>query len=82
MGDMAEIFNDMKDYKKMKRADNTRKSTALLKRFHIEFESKNNGAHLIVSDYNFWPSTGLFENRITKRTGRGVYNLIKKLKEK
>ena len=81
MGDMAEIFNDMKKYKKEKRASNTFKSTKMLEDASIHFKSKNNGSHLIVGDYNFWPSTGLFENIKTKKTGRGVYNLIKKLVE-
>jgi len=82
MGDMAKVFRDMTEYKKAKRKDNTEKSTTMLKVKGIQFVSKNNGAHLIVGNYNFWPSTGLFENRLTKKKGRGIYNLIKKLKEK
>ena len=78
MGDMAEVFRDMAQYKKEKRAKNTLSSTQILKNNNIKFVSKNNGAHLIVGDYDFYPSTGLFIHRKNKKRGRGVYNLIKK----
>ena len=81
MGDMAEIFNAMKDGWKEKRASNTEKSTAILIQKDVIFESKNNGAHLIVKSINgfidFYPSTGLFIDRQTKKKSRGVFRLLK-----
>lgn len=82
MGDMGEIFNDMKELKKERRASNTEKSTQLLIDAGIEFESKNGGAHLVVNQAqglkaDFWPSTGLWQIRGSKKQSRGVFNLIK-----
>lgn len=46
----------------------------------IRFETKNLGAHLIVRalglTVDFWPGTGLWIVRDTKRQGRGVQRLI------
>ena len=81
MGDMAEVFNDMKKANKAKRAKNTSDSTKRLEQEGIEFESKNWGAHLVVQGkhevFDFWPSTGLFISRTTGKRRRGVFNLIK-----
>jgi len=80
MGDMGDIFRDMTEYKKQKRASNTKNSTAILKLNNIEFESKNFGAHLIVKGekelIDYWPSTGKFITRSGKK-GRGVKRLLK-----
>lgn len=77
MGDMGDIFNDMKRESQLKRASNRKSSADILTKAGIEFTSKNLGAHLIVGDFDFWPGTGLFINRKTGKRGRGVKNLIK-----
>jgi hypothetical protein len=70
------------DFFKEKRKSNTINSTDLLIKFGIPFESKNYGAHLVVDcNIDFWPSTGLFINRKTKKKGRGISNLLKLLKK-
>jgi len=81
MGDMGEVFREMTKRKKLKRAINTRDSTRFLIANGIKFESKNSGAHLIISEYNtgtinYWPSTGLWITKDGKRH-RGVRNLVK-----
>lgn len=49
----------------------------------IQFESKNGGAHLVVSAaglvVDFWPGTGLWVVRGTNERRRGVRHLIKRL---
>jgi hypothetical protein len=71
-----EVFQAMKRDKSERRQKNTESSTQILIDHAIPFESRNGGAHLIVVDYDFWPSTGLFMHRKTKKRGRGVYKLI------
>ena len=66
---------------KEKRKSNTISSTEILKKFEIKFESKNDGAHIIVENFDFWPSTGLFINRKTKKRGRGIFNLLKQIRK-
>lgn len=66
------------------RRESNRKSSAdMLTANRIKFESKNNGAHLVIALHDrtidFWPGTGLFTDRKTKKNGRGVYNLVKKI---
>lgn len=36
--------------------------------------------HYRIGDYDFWPTTGKYLNRKTNDKGRGVLNLIKKIK--
>ena len=72
------------DWKKAKLANNRNSSLELIKQTGLKFEIKNNGSHLVVfhddSAIDFWPSTGLWIFRKTKWKGRGVFNLLKRLK--
>lgn len=82
MGDMGEFWNDVRSVYTAKRKQNTETSTDILLKNNIKFESKNNGAHLIVENrFDFWPSTGLFIERKTNRKCRGVFNLLKILNQ-
>ena len=78
MGDMAEVFNAMRDASKDKRARNREWSTKRLADLGIPFEEKNLGAHLIVMGrIDFWPGTGKWIDRKapSKRT-RGIDSLL------
>lgn len=81
MSEIGDDFAFLKEMQKQKRANNTVSSTELLKSRNIKFESKNNGAHLIVTHgtkiVDFWPATGRFISRVSNKDGRGVYNLFK-----
>lgn len=83
MGDMGELFKDLKDESKQRRANHREQSPKLLEDAGIGFESKNLGAHLIVEStkclIDFWPGTGKWISRKGKH-GRGVFNLIKHIK--
>ena len=63
MGDMADVFNDLRKMKQEKRASNTESATAMLVAAGIQFKSFNGGVHLQIiagnKSVNFWPSTGL-----------------------
>lgn len=81
MGDMKDVFDDMRERSKEKRAHNTVASTSILINKNVSFESKNNGAHLIVSHngkvVDFWPATGKFICRSGKKDARGIRPLLK-----
>lgn len=65
------------DWRKEKKKSNMEFSTELLLENHIDFTAHNGGIHLIVENqFDFWPSTGKFINRKTKKSGRGVQNLL------
>jgi hypothetical protein len=80
MSEIGDDFKFLKELQKKKRADNTLSSTELLKSRNVKFESKNNGAHLIVTHgakvVDFWPATGRFISRSSNKDGRGVYKLF------
>ncbi len=83
MGDMGEIYKAMKEDSKSRRANNRDSAPKALEGACISFESKNYGAHLIVSHKNvvvdYWPGTGKWIARKGKK-GRGIKNLINYLR--
>lgn len=80
MSEVTEIYREMRQYAAEKRRRNKECSTAMLRENGIVFETKNNGAHLIIrtakGTVNFFPSTGLYNGVLN---GRGVLNLLKEL---
>lgn len=66
-----------------KRAANREASPEILARAGVAFESKNFGAHLIIEHggrlVDFWPGTGLWIDRESRRRARGVKHLLKHL---
>jgi hypothetical protein len=84
MGDVGDFFKDTEGYFKERnverKSNNLRKALSLLKQHGVSFESKNSGIHLIVAEtYDYWPTTEKFIERNTKKKGRGIFNLLKRL---
>lgn len=84
---MSEIGDSMKilsEVSREKKRRNLAYSTNLLKEEGIEFESKNNGVHLVIHHmgqvWDFWPSTGKFGKRGSGHYGRDVKNLLRELR--
>lgn len=80
MSELKEYFKSYREYRRDKRQSNLERSTALLKQNNIEFQSRNDGYHLLIETskgrVNFYPSTGLYNGALQ---GRGVKNLIEEL---
>ena len=67
---------------KLRRAINRTLSVRRLREAGIAFEERNHGAHLIVAGaWAFFPGTGAFHHLHGSQEGRGVFNLIKIIKE-
>lgn len=69
---------------KLRRKTNRERSCSLLRFICVDFEVKNDGAHLIVRHngkaVDFWPGTGKYIPREPKpKHGRGVFNMLKLL---
>lgn len=88
MGDMGDYWRDvrpaMQEESRQKRASNRESSAKMLTAAGVAFETKNEGAHLIVTanghTVDFWPGTGLWIERGTTKQKRGVRRLIAELK--
>jgi len=80
MGDVGDVFREMRKDSQKKRESNRELSTKLLREKNIPFIAKNKGYHLIVEGkdcyIDFWPSTGKWIDRKGEK-GFGVRNLIK-----
>lgn len=78
MSEIGDTFAALKEIQTAKKKSNATSSIALLINRGIKFDTLSTGNwHLRLGDYDFWPSTGKFINRKSKRTGRGVRNLIR-----
>lgn len=79
----AEYWRDIKQAGQNKRASNREGSTKLLTEAGLQFESKNGGAHLVVTGplgtYDFWPGTGKWCVRGSTTYNRGVQKLIARI---
>lgn len=75
----AEAFKALREEGRKKRASNLANSLNLLSASEVPFRILSS-THVRVGDYDFWPSTGLFIHTKTKKRGRGIFNLIRKVK--
>lgn len=84
MGDTGEDWAAKKKESQARRAYSRKQSPKLLEGAGIQFDSKNEGGHLIVKGNNelieFWPGTGKWLTKAGKK-GRGVHKLMSYIKE-
>lgn len=80
MSEMGELYRIMREDAAEKRRSNLAKSTDILRKSGIAFESRNDGFHLMIRTgsgvVNFYPSTGRYAGAFD---GRGVFNLLRDL---
>lgn len=83
MSDVGDDYRALREESQQRRANNRVKSAEYLTAHGISFESKNHGAHLVVSygsvTLDFWPGTGKWISRCGKK-GFGVHKLVEFLK--
>lgn len=78
MSELGEAYREIKEQAQHEKWENATRSLELLAERGIPFEVVNNEqAHYRVGQYDFWATTGLFINRITKNKGKGVAGLIR-----
>lgn len=86
MGDEGEYWAvegpRMKEESMRRRARNRKFGAERLAECRVPFDSKNDGAHLIVDNrIDYWPGTGLWIERKSSYTGRGIQSLLNRIEE-
>lgn len=82
MGDMKEYFDALDQEIAKRKASLALRSVLTLQAEGIKFTVLNEaGPHLRVGPFDFWPSTGRFVHRATKRWGRTLEGLLALLKK-
>jgi hypothetical protein len=83
--DIGEMFRAINKQRQEARASHRKTSPEHLRAAGVNFLTKNDGAHLVVTTkrglLDFWPGTGLWIDRTTRREGRGVFNLLRFLEK-
>lgn len=82
MGDMAEGFRELRRISQEQRSHNRQSGRQRLQRCGVKFETRNDGAHLIVNHngkaVDYWPGTGKWISRADRtRRGRGISQLLR-----
>ena len=76
------MYEAIKKRSQEKRGSNREQSTNILTEKGVIFESKNNGAHLVIQGnscvIDFWPGTGRWITRQGTK-GFGVFNLLNEI---
>jgi len=82
MSEDGEMWAEYKKERHEKKAANEKYSIEFLRKNNIPFEVLDESVkhYRVMKVWSFWPSTGVFYNPKTKEKGRGLKNLIKKLK--
>ena len=75
------FWEDHKKERQEKKARNEEYSIKMLDDLGIKYKILNKFCrHYRVYDFDYWPSTGKFYNQRTGEIGRGIKNLIKRIK--
>ncbi|HZP87543.1 MAG TPA: hypothetical protein VFB54_12045 [Burkholderiales bacterium] len=78
---VIESFRMKREECRERRAANREASPQLLREAGIAFTVHSHGVHLIVDKrYDFWPGTGKWKPRSGGAGGRGVRNLIARIR--
>ena len=83
--ELGDIYSVMRERSKEKRAYNRKSSVEFLKKAKLNFDIKNDGAHIIIKTQvfgtdtfiDFYPGTGKYIIRKTNIQGRGVRKLLR-----
>ena len=77
----SDLWRAYREQRRQKKIDNEKLSVEFLKERGIAVTALDETTrHYRVESFDFWPSTGKFYNQRTGERGRGVVNLIKRLK--
>lgn len=80
---LGDYFRDLRAVQQQQRGTNRERGAEILLAIGVSFESKNFGAHLVVSHagqtVDYWPGTGKYIFRNRTRKGRGIFRLLRAL---
>jgi len=71
----SEVWAEYRQERREKKMENLHSSLTILLKNKI-YPQRLEEYHYRIGKFDFWPSTGKFINRQTKKTGRGVFKLI------
>ncbi len=80
MSDLGETFKAMREESQTRRAENKIRGLRELDEAGIPYQVFS-WDHVLVYGFDYWPSTGLFIDRKTKRRGRGIRKLLLKIED-
>lgn len=73
----GDFYKALRDVTKNEKRARLKASTDELVRLGIDFVSKNDGVHLIISNrWDFWPSTGKWFDRVRMKRGHNLETLL------
>ncbi len=83
MSEISELYEAYREVRKDKKIANIESSLKLLRSHAVGYQVLNGCNHhtLVAGQFDFWPSTGKWRDRKSGKRGRGVWDLIKSIRE-
>lgn len=85
MNETTEMWRDVRHEQQAQRSTNRERGAFQLTSRGFKFESKNDGAHLVVKHggrtVDYWPGPGKWIVRGSRRRGHGVFDLMRLLEQ-
>lgn len=76
----SEMWEEHRKERQQKKQRNREQSLNILRKNGVYFQCLSDiSGHYRVGEFDFWPSTGKYIERSTKKHGRGVFNLLEKV---
>lgn len=87
MGELGEYWREHKEHKRQRKEEdrerrnkNTEAAMRLLNESGFEYEILNHDPmHILIQNFQFWPTTGTWINQDTGHRGFGIKTLLKML---
>lgn len=73
--ELSQEYKAFREHRRDTKLENYERSMQLLKDSQIKFEKLSDN-HVRIGDFDFWPTTGTFMHRRTKKRGYGILNLL------
>ena len=81
MSDLGDTYSAMREHNKQKKVQNLKSTTEILDEAEIEYTVLSEH-HYRIGEFELWPSTGKWVHRKSNKYGRGIFNLLKRLRRK
>lgn len=82
MSELGDTFKAWREVKRTKKLSNRELSLHHLQKNGFDIQEFETSHYLVEQNFDFWPSTGKYLDRTTKRFGRGVFNLVRDIKQR
>lgn len=76
MSELAEAYREIKTVEAIRRRTRLQQNTEILQKLNMPYIEHSPYHFLVKERFNFWPSTGRWHDKVTKRVGKGIEKMF------